>query len=201
LGKNLSYYLTKKLAVTFDYANIKGNYSLLWTTFKTSLKQVIRETDFEEPWKSRRGRTKLYFKSLLPKVASLMNLDFGEEMKFRVDGTFYVKSGQGGVKVPIVLIESENDARTSDDEVYKLCFLNAPLKVLMICNDWNEKTKLDLCEGYWDYIIESFAEENVLTGYFAIIAGEMNQNLKFYTYVYDDNGKQIEKEGGFLIEK
>lgn len=189
--------------MAFDYSTIKGNYFLLWTTFKNSLVESINETEtsvFELAWKSRPERTRFYFDSLLPKVASKMNLDFEKEMKFRVDGTFFKKAGQTS-KVPIILLESENNAFDSHDEINKLCLLNAPLKVLMICNDWNDASKKMLTENYWGYIIEDFAKESSLTGYFAIIIGEWNETLKFYTFVYDNLGNSIESEDNFLIEK
>jgi len=188
--------------MTFDYSIIKGNFSLLWTTFKNSLVESINETDksiFEQAWKSRSERTLFYFDSLLPKVASKMNLEFEKEMNFRVDGTFYIKAGQTS-KVPIILLESENEAFTSHYEFHKLCLLNAPLKVLMICNDWNDSSKKILTENFWGYIIEDFAEECSLTGYFAIIIGEWNENLKFYTFVYDNHGNSIGTEDKLLIE-
>lgn len=189
--------------MAFEYSAIQGNFSLLWATFKNHLLESINEVDtssFELAWKSKPERTRFYFDSLLPKVACKMNLDFKKEMKFRVDGTFFKKAGQTS-EVPIILLESENDAFASHDEVHKLCLLNAPLKVLMICTDWNVASKKILTEKYWGYIIEDFAEESSLTGYFAIIIREWNETLKFYTFVYDNFGKPIESEDCLLIEK
>ena len=168
----------------------------LWTSFKTSLLDSIKETaisDFEKAWISRTDRTLFYFDSLLPKIANKMNLEFAKETFFRVDGTFYKKGGQTS-KVPIIFLESENDVRTSEGEVIKLCLLNAPLKVLMICNDWNETSKKIISEGYWEYIIEDFKDESLLTGYFAFIIAEWNENLKFYSYVYNEKAEIIEDE-------
>lgn len=187
----------------FQYSDIKGNFHLLWTTFKNYLVESINETDksvFELAWKSKPERTQFYFDTLLPKIAAKMNLEFEKEMNLRVDGTFYKKAGQSS-KIPIILLESENDAFTSHGEFHKLCLLNAPLKVLMICNDWNDASKKMLTEKFWGYIIEDFAEESSLTGFFAIIIGEWNETLKFHTYVYDNMGNSIESEDALLIEK
>ena len=170
------------------------DYLKLWTSFRTSLINSINETeinDFEKAWVSRTERTLCYFDSLLPKIAGKMNLEFEKEMYFRVDGTFYKTGGQK-IKVPIIFLESENDVRSSDGEVKKLCLLNAPLKVLMICNDWNDSSKKIITEGYWDYIIDDFKDENCLTGYFAFIIAEWNDTLKFYSYVYNEKAEIIE---------
>ena len=67
--------------------------------------------------------------------------------------------------MPIIYLESENDIRTSEREVNKLCMLNAPLKILMVCNEWNSGSKKLTKEYYWDYIIEDFAEQIGLRGF------------------------------------
>lgn len=71
-----------------DYSANKGNFPLIWETFKTSLVETISETSFNEAWTSRPDRTRLYFDTLLKRVAKKMHLEFAPEMKFRVDGTF-----------------------------------------------------------------------------------------------------------------
>lgn len=77
--------------------------------------------------------------------------------------------------------------------------MNAPLKILMISNEWNDSSKKELSEGYWDYIIEDFAESTLLTGYFVVIVAEWLETLRFFSYVYDNNGNKIESD--LLIEK
>lgn len=179
---------------------MKIDYAQLWDSFKNALVGSIKETDinvFEKGWSSSSERTLFYFDSLLPKVADKLNLKFEKEMRFRVDGTFYKIAGQTS-RVPVIVLESENDVRTSEDEVIKLCSLNAPLKILMTCCDWNSDSKKIIREGYWEYIIEDFSDESSLTGYFAFIIGEWNETLKFYTHVYNENAELIEDE--LLIE-
>lgn len=187
--------------MTFNYSENKGDYQALWSNFKNFLLESINEidkSDFEIAWKTRGERTNLYFNTLLPNVADKMKLGFDKEMIFRRDGIFYKIAGQGKTKVPLIFIESENDPYSCDDEVYKLCLLNAPLKVLMICTDWNEKKKNEIIDGYIQYIIENFKDESSLTGYFALIIAEWVSNdmpndiLKFHTYVYNDKAENIE---------
>ena len=185
--------------MAFDYSVNKGDFSALWKFFKNSLIQTISETNFKTAWNSRPDRTRLYFDGLLKTVAIKMQLEFLPEMKFRVDGTMYLEGSQRKTKIPIVLIESENGAKKSDAEVYKFCLLNAPLKILMISNEWNDSTIKELSEGYWDYIIEDFAELTILTGYFVVIVAEWMENLRFFSYVYNDKEKKIESD--LLIEK
>ena len=51
------------------------------------------------------------------------------------------------------------------------------MKVLFICNEWTEKDKNEIVDGYWNYIIDDFAESNLLTGNFCILIAEWNEKL------------------------
>ncbi len=179
-----------------NYFADKQNYSLLWQTFKKALQESIQETnveDLKKGWASCDDRTCLYFNLILPKVATKLDLGMDKEVIFRVDATFYIMGGQT-TKVPIIFLESENDFKTTNHEVYKLCALNAPLKVLMICTDWDAASKKDLTEKYWEPIIDDYNDESKLTGYFAIIIAEWNEELIFHTHVYNEKGKVIEQD-------
>ncbi|QEC68736.1 hypothetical protein FRZ67_16015 [Panacibacter ginsenosidivorans] len=179
---------------------MKADYLQLWNLFKSSLLEALKETntdEFDKGWSTSPQRTLFYFDTLLPKVAKKMNLKYELETFFRVDITFYKEAGQTS-KIPIVYIESENDVRTTEGEVIKLCRLNAPLKIIMVVNDWNDSSKKIISEGFWEYIIEDFKDESLLTGYFAFIIGERNNGLKFYSYVYNELAEIIEDK--LLVE-
>ena len=175
--------------------------NLLWASFKNALVDTANQmstVEFEKAWTSSDQRTLFYFDTLLPNIAEKLGLLFEKEMIFRIDGVFSKIGGQNA-KVPVIFLESENDIRTSEREINKLSMLNAPLKILMVCNDWNDDAKKLIKKYYWDYIIEDFAEQIGLSGLFAVIIGEWNETLKFYTHVYNDKGQVI--EDGLLFEK
>jgi hypothetical protein len=167
----------------------------LWAAFREAMIASIKETDFssfETAWKSCDNRTEFYFTELLPKIAARLDLGFRKERPFRTDGIFWKKGGQT-TEVPIIYVESENIATTSDSEVYKLCCINAPLKVLILCTPWGDPLwKKELSEGYWHYIIDDFNDEVGLTGYFAIIIAAWDKSLKFHSYVLDEEAELIE---------
>jgi hypothetical protein len=173
----------------------------LWASFKQAFVETTKEisvVDFEKAWVSNGDRTMFYFDSLLPIIAEKLGLIFDKEMVYRIDGVFS-KVGDQKTKIPIIYLESENDIRTSEREINKLCMLNSPLKVLMVCNEWNDSSKKLTKEYYWDYIIEDFADQIGLTGFFAILIGEWNDKLRIYAHVYNEKGEVIEDE--LLIEK
>jgi len=173
----------------------------LWNNFKQSLLEGIKETDvraFEQAWKSCNDRTLFYFDILLPRVAQKLKLGFQKEKPFRIDGIFTIRGGQTN-DVPIIYLESENNARSSYEEVYKLCCLNAPLKVLIVCTEWDDQIwKEQVVYKYWHYIIEDFKDELSLTGYFAFIIAAWDETLKFHSYVFNENAELI--EDAMLIE-
>lgn len=172
----------------------------LWENFKTAFITTVNTfpiQTFEQSWVSKPERSKFYFESLLPKIAPLLSLEFRTERPFRIDGIFYKKSSQT-TEVPIIYVESENDAKYSHEEIYKLCCISAPLKVLFICNEWTEDDKKEIIDGYWNYIIDDFAEENILTGNLCIIIAEWRDTLKFHTYCFNDKGTLFEEK--ILIE-
>lgn len=167
----------------------------LWNNFKQSLLESIQETDvsaFEQAWKSCNERTQFYFDNLLPNVARKLKLGFQKEKPFRIDGIFTVKGNQNN-EIPIIYLESENNARSSHEEVYKLCCLNAPLKVLIVCTEWDDQLwKEQIVQGHWHSIIQDFKDKLHLTGHFAFIIAAWMETLKFHSYVLDENAKLIE---------
>ncbi len=169
----------------------------LWEKFKSCLIESIKETEvtaFEEAWKSCSDRTKFYFFELLPKVAKKLDLGFQREKPFRIDGIFVKKGGQT-TDVPIIYLESENIATSSHEEVYKLCCLNAPLKVMILCTEWDDQFwKKQITENHWHYIVDDFKDELSLTGYFAFIIAAWDETLKFHAYVLNENADLIEDD-------
>ena len=89
------------------------------------------------------------------KIAKSLNPSITEK-PFRIDGIFVKTAGQT-TTVPIIYLESENIATNSHEEVYKLCCLNSPLKVLIVCTDWDSEIwRNKIIDGHWHYIVEDF---------------------------------------------
>ena len=163
----------------------------LWSNFKKSLVDNIKITELkvlEHNLRSKSDRTRFYKKQLFPKICTDLGLIYGEREYLTVDAGFY-KVGNSGYHIPIVLIESENDADSTENEVYKLSCLHAPLKVLFICLDWNDDKFAALTTGFWDYIIGDFLEEKQFNGFFGVVVVECLDAIKFHAFGYDETGK------------
>jgi len=168
----------------------------LWENFKQSFKTTVNNfpiQTLEQSWVSKAERSKFYFESLLPKISGLLELEFKTERPFRIDAIFF-RRGSQTTEVPIVYIESENDAKSSHEEIYKLCCISAPLKILFVCNSWTDRDKYEITNGNWHYIIEDFAETNLLTGNICVLIAEWDENLKFHSYCFNDKGNLFEEE-------
>jgi hypothetical protein len=181
---------------------MKNNCIDQWNSFKNALSQAVTETPLEDAsnaWNSSSERTQFYFDFLLPKVSHLMELGFEKEKLFRVDAVFY-KKANNGYQIPIVYIESENNVQSSYEEIYKLCCLNAPLKILFICVPWTPENKKLIVDDDWQYIVQDFASEDSLQGYLGIIVAEwMEEGLKFYALYFDQNGNLSDE--GVLVRR
>ena len=105
-----------------------------------------------------------------------------------------------GFKVPIVLIECENDCKKSHEEVAKLMSTSVPLRVLITWAQWNEKyypkdTRRDECNGKWESVIKSFAGVlqsygMPLRGVLGFLVGECDRdNFLRYYYFHCDLSK------------
>lgn len=148
---------------------------------------------FEQSWVSKSERSKFYFESLLPRIAPRLGLEFRKERPFRIDGVFFKRASQS-TEVPLIYVESENYAKSSHEEIFKLCCISAPLKVLFICNEWTEVDKREITDGYWQYIIDDFAEEKILIGNLCIIIAEWNDRLRFHTCCFNNKADLFEEK-------
>ena len=180
-----------EIAPTVDIAELKT-----WETFKSNVHQAMQSMPYDQlckGWESKTNRTRLYFDELFPQVASAMGYEYGKEKLFRIDGVFY-RRGPSGYLVPHVFIESENDADSAGDEVYKLCCLNAPLKILFICQEWTLDRKTELTQDEWNYIINDFVKENHLIGILGIVVAEWDTEFKLHTFAYNAKGNLFDSE-------
>lgn len=125
----------------WTYSSPKQQSEYLWTQFLECFVTGLNATQpcqFAWAWQSEANRTSFYRNILLPRVASCLGLTDVYEL-FRVDSTFCVGTAENKCSlVPIVHVESENNARSASHEVRKLCALTGRLKVLIICDEWSD---------------------------------------------------------------
>jgi hypothetical protein len=170
-----------------------------WTRFKKYFVDYLSSLDDSEllsAWEASGNRTKLYENRIIQSVANKLELEFIKE-DFKIDYTLCQRIGD--YKVPLVFIESENDARSADHEIRKLCCMNAPLKVLIVCSEWSDE------KGYWknggdkQLLTEKWQNQirahgkiwssNSVT---AVIVAEWKEELRYYSFVFDSYGNIIE---------
>lgn len=172
----------------------------LWENFKYAFKDIISSfpiNTLQQSWSSSTARNEFYFKTLFPKIALSLNFEYKTERPLRTDAIFWKRGGQT-TELPFVYIESENTARNSHEEIYKLCCLSSKLKILFICNLWTTKEKDELVDGFWKYQIDDFSEANILTGNLCIVIAEWTDRLRFYSHCYNENAILFEDD--LLIE-
>ncbi|RYE23123.1 MAG: hypothetical protein EOP51_11520 [Sphingobacteriales bacterium] len=176
----------------------------LWNQFKLCLKEYIDGTSiesFNNAWISCSNRTLFYKKDMFPVIAMRMGLEYQVKEYLTVDATFY-KKGNHKYQIPIVQIESENNIDSTENEIYKLCCLNAPLKILFICCDFDEHKKHQLTEDWWSYILSDFCKMNKLVGILGIVVAQYCEDgLSYNCFAYGEDGKLIvENEENVFIK-
>jgi len=162
----------------------------LWNDFLKYFELELRNTPVTHlvwAWESAANRTKSYRDCLLPKIAARMSLTARYEL-FRVDSSFCV-GHDDSVWVPIVHVESENNAASATHEVAKLSALNAPLKVLIVCDEWStyggwshggrEASHL----AKWRAVINAYRYHYSGNGPVGLIVGELgnDKRLRFFS--------------------
>lgn len=174
---------------------------LLWNMFKESLFKEINTINKEQlvkAWDSCKDRSNFYFDFLFPRIANELGLEYKKEAVFRFDGVMF-KKAVNGQPVPIIYIESENDAKSTVREVYKLCSLNAPLKLLFICQLWSQERKEELMQDFWIDIIDAFKNEIGLVGSIGFINAESRDGrLRFHLILVNEDGERVEDIENFI---
>jgi hypothetical protein len=175
----------------------------LWNAFIASFKKNMIASQnenslvslFKDKFINRTERTSFYKEDLFKKVAKDLDLAIEEKELLRVD-IVLTKRYEGSWPVPIIFIESENDAAGElDREIFKLLSVNSPLKVLITYLNIEEEIKSEF-EGhedsYWYYLLRDFAKLNRLTGFFGVISPFFEDGkLCFHYVVYDDSGNLV----------
>lgn len=107
----------------------------LWDTFSDCLLAELRDKDADQiaaGWSSSAARTKFYLgpDGVLDRVAHQMGMTFCREY-MKLDG--HLKRDDG---FPQIFVEVENAPQSTQNEVEKLCYVRAPLKVLVTVSTW-----------------------------------------------------------------
>ena len=167
-----------------------------WKSFKKEFHSELShlsDDDFKKAWENCANRTVLYEKKIIPGVAKSLGLKFLNE-DFKIDYTLcHVIDGNN---VPGIFIESENNASSAHHEIRKLCCLSAPLKVLIVCAEWSDKTGDWKHGGHKNKLIDRWTSQikahnkmwssPAITG---LIIAEWNHHLKFYSIAFDHLGE------------
>lgn len=172
----------------------------LWKNFRESFACALQKVHRADPsalerhWASQTARTLLYTGKVLNHVATRLDMKCVPE-RFKVD--YAIGLEEGGTLVPLIFIESENQANGADWEVMKLCSLRAPLRVLICCTEWSEEPgywpgggrRLAMVKR-WSRIIQAHNRHLPDHGKIALLVGEWNKrNLRFYANAWDARGQ------------
>lgn len=167
-----------------------------WLRFSEAFVDEVRATsppDLAASWHSGPERTRLYTLGVLPKVAACLGLSLTTEL-FKVDAAMSVQASNGET-VPVIFVESENDARTAVHEMRKLCAVSCPLAVLITVIEWNPEVfgpnaRRDRLTSDWSRTIKAHAEIWQRPGIIGVLVGEwgLDDHLRFYRFAYSTDG-------------
>ena len=175
-----------------------------WNKFLDEFKKALNQFnsgDLLYAWNSQPDRTNFYKNKLLPIMASSMKYDIKNEL-FKVDVAMCLKTDNNHY-VPLIFIESENKAHDATHEIWKLCCLAAPLKVLITCVEWSDVPGMWVRGGAKNKLLNSWKEiikdHNYVWPHpcvYGIIVGECDKNniLRFYSNCLSGSGQEIQKE-------
>jgi hypothetical protein len=171
-----------------------------WIQFRDQFSAILSsvpDQNLKEAWSSSSARTKFYTNDLFPQLAKKLELGYTTEL-FKVDFALCAESSSGK-KVPLIFIESENDASTAEHEMWKLCSLSAPLKVLVVCHEWSEEPDFWPHGGHkskslqkWSDIIKAHNEVWPQPSIYGVIIAEWHKTLRFYSIGFGSNGNELD---------
>ena len=164
----------------------------LWLDFKSEfVNQIKLQSDkgLIETWLNRTSRTTFY-KKIYPYIAEKLDLKYFPKEFLKVDATMYRKDKITNWEIPVIFIESENDFETAEEEVYKLCSLSAPIRVLITISDEINNEKLIGWVKNWSSYIETCSEVWPNKGILGIIITDNKFN--FYSMAWNEKGSIFE---------
>ena len=171
----------------------------LWRKFEDAFLGEVRslsKNDLHIFWWSSSGRTKTNADRVLPGVGGRLHLEFVTEY-LRIDGHYRDQKGCAQI-----FLEWENDVNTTAEEIDKLCYVRAPLKVLVTVSEWPcvkvKETWLNMIRDSWRWLPEA---GETLYGFVIGEAKEMEsggEGLFFHFFTSSAKGDPSEEEEQFI---
>jgi hypothetical protein len=147
----------------------------IWNTFKehlqNKLKPYLDNPHFD--WRIDSERTRFLMNEILSQVAQSMELEIQFEVPFRLDATL-LSTGRFHYKIPQIVIESENNTESAEQEFYKLCMVNAPVKILVVYDNQSDHLTY-FGKDWFDFIRSDFQEQNLDPGFMAVLIFHRDQ--------------------------
>jgi hypothetical protein len=174
------------------------NSTTLWQDFKHLFSEACDKHHLDgltKAWCSSGDRTTFYVNTIFPEIAEKMNLKLRREL-FKVDAAF-CKVSDSGYDVPLIFIESENDASSATHEMRKLSSLNSPCRVLIVCCEWSSDLwghsgRQDELIKIWSAIVKSHSDLGNLNGTIGIINVEWGEFLRLTAASWNEEGEMPE---------
>jgi hypothetical protein len=169
----------------------------LWDDYVSHLKLYLASAErgaLVGAWERSANRTEFYRVIALRESARAMGYEFDCEL-YKVDFVMWKKVD--AQKVPVIFIESENDAMTATHEIRKLCCIAAPLRILITVVEWDESKGVWLSGGYrspllaeWQSVVRAYNSVWPRPGLIGLIVGEWRPDnvLRFYANAIDPDG-------------
>ncbi len=173
-----------------------------WKKFLMAFGSVLdkcSQEDIRKAWSTLRARTAFYAIKVLPGVAEELKLEYDTKEFLNIDHVFRDSSN-----VPRVFIESENNAARAEEEIWKLCTVSCPLRVLITVVEW------DPTPGVWisppsqrnallpKWGVIATAHHTVLPnrGLLALLVGELRDlRFRFYAHHFDSEARTWPLDG------
>lgn len=178
--------------------NNKFESSMLWESFIKSLERVYKNKYVKESYLSQKARTanhEINIHQVFDELKNEIVLENGclipaKECLNRVDHALFFRDNNGW-EVPIILIEVENndDSDSNMRELDKLCYLSAPLKIIILHTriEYANKEILD----DWDYMLKVYLENTFINGIIGLIVLDnfQDEHFVYYSKIIENNQK------------
>lgn len=174
--------------------------------FREQFRAVIEAAspaDLTQMWSDSHRRTEFYARTLMPELAVRMEMGVASEV-LRVDYTLVEKASG----VPLVVVESENEAFRAQEELWKLCCLSAPLRVLLTVVQWDDTPGVWEGGGWrsrllhnWGCTVKAHAAVFPVPSLLLVLVGEWRANaLRYHLASFSLTSGELVEEG-LLVER
>lgn len=174
----------------------------LWLAFRNAFLQTtstVPVPELHDAWGNQRKRTALYT-DILERVAGLLELKLQVE-RFNIDFLLSQELSDGPW-VPGIVLESENASWSATEEVEKLAWISAPVRVLLTVAEWDAAPGVwgggqsESLLKDWQRIVGMSAQCWRRDGVLGFIVGEHRPHadgeLRFWCFAMDGRGEMLE---------